>query len=136
MNLLNSANMQSLWNEMNTHYHRLLLKYTCTESLFYFHSFHNKTLYTISREPLMGNFYNNSRGKMGKQKVCDKPKFIGVLETDWIGKDCTPPTSLDVHWRGLSSNILMTLHKLWRQFYWTIYYLTLILFQHLSDCNH
>jgi len=38
----------------------------------------------------MGRFFDNSRGKIRKQKICNKLKFMDDLELDWIDRDWNP----------------------------------------------
>jgi len=57
---------------------------------FYLYSFINQTFYTTRRKPLMGRFFDNSRGKIGKQKICKRLKFMDDLELDWFNRDWTP----------------------------------------------
>jgi len=54
---------------------------------FYLYLSLNETLYTVRRKPLIGRFFDNSKGKVGKQKICNKLRFMDSLCTDWIGKD-------------------------------------------------
>jgi len=54
---------------------------------FYLYLCLNETLYTVRRKPLIGRFFDNSKGKVGKQKICNKLRFMDSLNTDWIGKD-------------------------------------------------
>jgi len=60
----------------------------------------------------MGRFFDNSRGKIGKQKICNKFKFMDDLEVDWIDKEWTPDLIRRTLKKALSSSILTTLHKL------------------------
>jgi len=39
------------------------------------------------RKPLIGRFYDNSKGKMGRQRLCNKLKYMDDIKFDWIGQE-------------------------------------------------
>jgi len=45
------------------------------------------TLYTCRRTPLIGHFYNNAKGKIGKQSLENRLTHVDSLKTDWLGLD-------------------------------------------------
>jgi len=45
------------------------------------------TLYTTRRKPLIGRFYNNARGKIGKQALHNRLEMMDHVDFDWIGQD-------------------------------------------------
>jgi len=45
------------------------------------------TLYTTRRKPLIGKFYNNARGKIGKQALHNCLEMMDCVDFDWIGQD-------------------------------------------------
>jgi len=47
--------------------------------------------YTVAsrKKPLKGNFFDNSRGKIGKQKLSNRLRFMAQLTTDWIDTEFT-----------------------------------------------
>jgi len=54
---------------------------------FYLYLYLNETLYTVIRKTLMGHFYDKSKGKMGRQKIWNKLKFLDGIFLDWIRID-------------------------------------------------
>jgi len=48
----------------------------------------NETLYTIRGKPLMIHFDDNSKGKIGRQKICNKLKFMDGISL-WTGSEST-----------------------------------------------
>jgi len=46
-----------------------------------------ETLYTTRRKPLMGRFFDNSKGKIGRQKLCNKMQCMDLMTTNWLGLD-------------------------------------------------
>jgi len=47
----------------------------------------NETLFTVRRKPSKWHFYDNGKGKIGRQKICTKLKFFDNLSLDWIAMD-------------------------------------------------
>jgi len=45
------------------------------------------TLYTTRRKPLIGRFYNNAKGKTGKQALHNRLEMMDRLDFDWIGQN-------------------------------------------------
>jgi len=45
------------------------------------------TLYTTRRKPLIGRFYNNAKGKIGKQALHNRLEMMDLVDFDWIGQD-------------------------------------------------
>jgi len=45
------------------------------------------TLYTCRRTPSIGHFYNNAKGKIGKQSLENRLMHMDSLKTDWLGLD-------------------------------------------------
>ncbi len=48
-----------------------------------------ETLYTERRYPGRGRFYDNSKGKVGKQKLGNNLLFLAAIQEDWYGLDLT-----------------------------------------------
>jgi len=45
-----------------------------------------ETIFTTRREPSIGIFYNNSKGKIGRQKLSNKLKFMDYIKFDYLYK--------------------------------------------------
>jgi len=48
-----------------------------------------ETIFTTRRNPKKGRFFNNAKGKIGKQRISNRLKFMDELKDDWIGMDTT-----------------------------------------------
>jgi len=48
-----------------------------------------ETLFTTRRQPRVGKFFNNAKGKIGKQSIQNRLKFMDDITEDWIGLDLT-----------------------------------------------
>ena len=46
-----------------------------------------ETLYTERRDPGRGRFYDNPKGKVGKQKLRNNLLFLAAIQEDWYGLD-------------------------------------------------
>jgi len=53
----------------------------------YFHQRLQETLNTCRRTSLIGHFYNNAKGKIGKQSIENRLAHMDSLKTDWLGLD-------------------------------------------------
>jgi hypothetical protein len=51
------------------------------------HALVTETLYTERRHPGLGRFYDNSRGKVGRQKLGNNLEFFNAIRTDWLGME-------------------------------------------------
>ena len=45
----------------------------------------SKTLYMERRHPLLGKFYNNSRGKIGRHKFGNNMEYMAAIRENWNG---------------------------------------------------
>jgi len=48
-----------------------------------------ETIFTTRRNPRKGRFFNNAKGKIGKQRISNRLKFMDEIKDDWIGIDTT-----------------------------------------------
>jgi len=62
----------------------LVIKVINQREPFYLYHDIQSTIYTTRRKPLIGNFFDNSRGKIGKQKLSNRLQFMTQMTTDWI----------------------------------------------------
>jgi len=46
-----------------------------------------ETLFTTRRKPGIGKFFNNAKGKIGKQSIQNRLKFMDAIQTDWLGTE-------------------------------------------------
>jgi len=46
-----------------------------------------ESLFVMRRQPRIGKFFNNARGKIRKQSIQNRFKFMEVVKTDWLGID-------------------------------------------------
>ncbi len=49
--------------------------------------FITETLYTERRHPHIGKFYNNAKGKIGRQKLGNGLDFFNAIKDNWLGMD-------------------------------------------------
>jgi hypothetical protein len=47
--------------------------------------FIKETLYTERRYPDIPKFYNNAKGKIGRQKLGNNLDFMAAIRTKWLG---------------------------------------------------
>ena len=43
-----------------------------------------ETIFTERRKPLNGKFYNNSKGKIGKQRIQNRIGFMNGIKDEWM----------------------------------------------------
>jgi len=48
-----------------------------------------ETLFPTKRQPRVGKFFNNAKGKIGKQSKQNRLKFMDNITEDWIGLNLT-----------------------------------------------
>ena len=48
------------------------------------HRIITETLYTERRKPLNGKFYDNSHGKIGKKRLCNRIHFMNGIHNEWL----------------------------------------------------
>jgi len=46
-----------------------------------------ETIFTTRRNPRKGRFFNNTKGKIGKQRISNRLKFMDEIKDDWLGID-------------------------------------------------
>ncbi len=51
------------------------------------HTILNETLYEEKRHPGLGKFYDNSKGKIGKQKLGNNIQFMSAIKSPWNGEN-------------------------------------------------
>jgi len=51
---------------------------------FYLYNELVKHIFTTRRKPLIGNFFDNSKGKIGRQKLGNRLRFMAEIKADWI----------------------------------------------------
>lgn len=61
-----------------------VIKIVTNREPFYLYNDIIKNIYTTRRKPLIGNFFDNSKGKIGKQKLGNRLKFMAKINWDWI----------------------------------------------------
>jgi len=44
-----------------------------------------ETVFTTRRQPRIGKFFNNAKGKIGKQRIHNWLKFMEEIKDDWLG---------------------------------------------------
>jgi hypothetical protein len=49
--------------------------------------FIRETLYSKRRFPNVAKFFNNAKGKIGRQKLGNNLDFITAIKTNWLGMD-------------------------------------------------
>jgi len=47
----------------------------------------NETIFSTRRQPGIGKFFNNAKGKIGKQSIQNRLKFMDERRTDWLGME-------------------------------------------------
>lgn len=50
----------------------------------YLHNTLMETLYTERRKPLTGKFFNNPKGKIGKQRLHNQIQFMDRMDDEWL----------------------------------------------------
>jgi len=60
-----------------------VIKIVTNREPFYLYNDIKKNIYTTGRKPLIGNFFDNSKGKIGKQKLGNRLKFMTKINWDW-----------------------------------------------------
>jgi len=48
-----------------------------------------ETLFATRREPEIGKFFNNSKGKIGMQSIQNRLKFMDSFKEPWLGRQIT-----------------------------------------------
>jgi len=48
-----------------------------------------QTAFTTRRQPRIGNFFNNTKGKICKQRIHNRLKFMEEIKDNWLGMDLT-----------------------------------------------
>jgi len=61
-----------------------VIKILNTKKPMYSHSKLSESLYTTRRKPLIGRFFDNSRGKIGKQSLENRLSMMDAIGFDWI----------------------------------------------------
>jgi len=51
-----------------------------------------ETIFFTRRQPRIGTFFNNSKGKIGKQSIHNRLKFMDEITTEWHEMDLTDST--------------------------------------------
>jgi len=41
----------------------------------------------MRRQPRIGKFFNSAKGKIGKQRIHNRLKFMEEIKEDWLGMD-------------------------------------------------
>lgn len=62
----------------------LVIKTIANREPFYLYHYLAQTIYTTRRKPLIGLFYDNSKGKIGRQKINNKLVCMRTISKGWI----------------------------------------------------
>jgi hypothetical protein len=63
----------------------VVIKATRSQKPSVLYDFITETLYTERRHPHLGRFYDNSKGKVGRQKLGNNLEFFNAIKSDWLG---------------------------------------------------
>jgi len=111
---------------------------------YHLNQFLHESLYVTRRKPSMGNFYDNSEGKVGKEKINCKLKCMEQIKFDWLGIGLTSTTIGSASCSGtyfLHTGTLMTkqpantMTTMTIIFYWILKVLIIFLL-YICHCGH